>query len=53
MNNVSSAVTRISRFRHGEGGAERGDALISMADIAPSAFPSIAGERRESGTKKR
>jgi hypothetical protein len=38
MSNVNSAVTRISRFRHGEGGAEWGDALISMADIAPGAF---------------
>jgi hypothetical protein len=39
MNNVNSAVGRINCFRHGEDGAERGDALISMADIAPSAFP--------------
>lgn len=37
MKDVFSAVIRISRFRHGEGGAERSDALISMADIVPSA----------------
>lgn len=38
MNGLFSAVTRISRFRHGEGGAATGDALISMADIAPRAL---------------
>jgi hypothetical protein len=38
MNGLFSAVTRISRFRHGEGGAATGDDLISMADIAPRAL---------------
>jgi hypothetical protein len=46
MNDRSSAVTRISRFRHGEGGVQRGDALISMADIAPGAFLPAGGLRR-------
>jgi hypothetical protein len=51
MNDRSSAVTRINRFRHGEGGAEWGDALISMADIAPSASRGAVTVRREAGMK--
>jgi hypothetical protein len=38
VNDVISAVIRISRFRHGEGSAEAGDSLISMADFACSAL---------------
>jgi hypothetical protein len=38
MKEVISAVIRISRFRHGEGGAGWGDGLISMADVARSAL---------------
>ena len=52
MNPLFSAVTRISCFRHGEGGAAMGDALISMADIAPRALsqqPSPALRARSQG----
>jgi hypothetical protein len=38
MKEAISAVIRISRFRHGEGGAGWGDGLISMADVARSAL---------------
>jgi hypothetical protein len=42
MKDALSAVIRISRFRHGEGGAGWGDSLISMADVARSALCAIA-----------
>lgn len=47
-----SAAARISRFRHGEGGAGGYDALISMADIVPRAISieadRVRGERKRS-----
>lgn len=52
MKDAISAVIRISRFRHGEGGAGRGDALISMADVAHSALCSVSISAPQAGGRE-